>query len=177
MSGLMQSVNGNVYEYGQAGADLYITNGGMIDWTFGTYNIPSYTLELPPIDQEHGGFFNAEEDIEPIFNENLPGMLYLIDWTVQNFGPGVPPSTRRERRYEPRANLKDKNQFGRETRYEGEDKAQTQSSKVKYNDPEISGVNSNTTDSRSKTTDVRIKAINARKYSPKVVKEHKNKKD
>jgi len=157
MSGLMQAVNGNIYEYGQAGADLYLTNGGMIDWTFGTYNIPSYTLELPPVDEAHGGFFNAEEDILPIFNENLPAMLYLIDWTVQNFSSGINPSARRERRYGPRANLKDKSQFGREARDEQDYKATTQDSKLKANEPRISGFKSTTTGFRSKTTDVRIK--------------------
>ena len=150
MSGLMQSVNGNIYEYGQAGADLYLTNGGMIDWTFGTYNIPSYTLELPPIDEEHGGFFNAEEDIQPIFNENLPAMLYLIDWSVQNFGSGINPSIRRERRYGPRANLKDKTQYGREARDGREDKATTQNSKLKANEPKTSSIKSKTAGSRSK---------------------------
>lgn len=163
MSGLMQSVNGNSYEYGQAGADLYLTNGGMIDWTFGTYNIPSYTLELPPLDQEHGGFFNAEEDIQPIFNENLPAMLYLIDWSVQNFGSGINPSTRRERRYGPKANLKDKTQYGREARDEGEDKDRTQNSKLKTNEPKTSGV-------KNKTIDTGSKEINVRKYSPMVIK-------
>ncbi|TET73070.1 MAG: hypothetical protein E3J44_01630 [Candidatus Aminicenantes bacterium] len=170
MSGLIQSVNGNIYEYGQAGADLYLTNGDMIDWTFGTYNIPSYTLELPPIDQEHGGFFNAEEDIQPIFNENLPAMLYLIDWSVQNFGSGINPSKKRERRYGPRANLKDKTQYGREARDGREDKDTTQNSKLKANEPKTSGV-------KSKTIDIGSKAINVRKYSPMVIKEHKRKKD
>ncbi len=170
MSGLIQSVNGNIYEYGQAGVDLYLTNGGMIDWTFGTYNIPSYTLELPPIDQEHGGFFNAEEDIQPIFNENLPAMLYLIDWSVQNFSSSINPSTRREQRYGPRANLKDKSQFGREAGDGREDKATTQNSKLKANEPKTSGV-------KSKTIDIGSKAINVRKYSPMVIKEHKRKKD
>jgi murein tripeptide amidase MpaA len=170
MSGLMQSVNGNIYEYGQGGADLYLTNGGMIDWTFGTYNIPSYTLELPPIDQEHGGFFNAEEDIQPIFNENLPAMLYLIDWSVQNFDSGINPSIRRERRYGPKANLKDKTQYGREARDGREDKDTTQNSKLKANEPKTSDVKSN-------TIDIGNKALNVRKYSPMVIKEHKRKKD
>ncbi|NIO49933.1 MAG: hypothetical protein GTN73_10960 [Candidatus Aminicenantes bacterium] len=153
MSGLMLSVNGTIYQYGQAGAELYLTNGGMIDWTFGTYNIPSYTIELPPIDEDHGGFFNAEEDIQPIFNENLPAMLYLIDWTVQNFGSIINPSTRRERRYETRANLKDRTQFGRELKDEGEDKAITQNSKHKVNYPKTSGLKNKTTDVRIKQTD------------------------
>ena len=170
MSGLIQSVNGNIYKYGQAGADLYLTNGGMIDWAFGAYNIPSYTLELPPIDQDHGGFFNAEKDIQPIFNENLPAMLYLIDWSVQNLGSGINPSIRRELRYGPKANLKDKTQYGREARDGREDKDKTQNSKLKANEPKTSGV-------KGKTIDIGSKAINVRKYSPMAIKEHKRKKD
>ncbi len=86
MSRLMQQVNGRVYEYGPAGASLYLTNGDTTDWTFGTSGIPSYTIELPPVDQLHGGFFNAEQEIGSIFRENLPAALYLIDWSIQNFG-------------------------------------------------------------------------------------------
>jgi len=120
MSGLMLAVNGALYEYGQAGEDLYLTNGGMIDWSFGTYNIPSYTLELPPIDAAHGAFFNAEDDIQPIFEENLPAMLYLIDWSVQNFGSSPNPSTMKEPRPRQRVWLKDRIQYGRGER-EGRD--------------------------------------------------------
>ena len=84
MSELMQSVNGNFYGYGQAGVTLYPTNGDTTDWTYGTYGIPSFTIELPPFNVAHGGFFNAEEDIQPIFNENLQAMLYLIEWSIDN---------------------------------------------------------------------------------------------
>ena len=83
MSALIEPVNGRLYEYGQAGDFFYLTNGDTTDWSFGVYGIPSYTIELPPVDQIHGGFFNAEEDINSIFNENLPSALYLIDWTIQ----------------------------------------------------------------------------------------------
>lgn len=85
MSGLIQSVSGNLYEYGQT--VLYLTNGDTTDWSFGSYGIPSYTIELPPLDYLGGGFFNAESDIQSIFAENLPAMLYLIEWSVQNFNP------------------------------------------------------------------------------------------
>ena len=88
MSQLIQNIQGNVYEYGQSGADLYLTNGDTTDWTFGIFGIPSYTIELPPVDVPHGGFFNAEEDIITIFEENLPAALYLIEWAIQNFNPG-----------------------------------------------------------------------------------------
>jgi carboxypeptidase T len=83
MSSLMQPVNGRVYEYGPAASSLYLTNGDTTDWTFAAAGIPSYTIELPPIDQLGGGFFNAERDILPIFRENLPAAIYLIDWAVQ----------------------------------------------------------------------------------------------
>jgi hypothetical protein len=86
MSALMQPVNGRVYEFGPAGAALYVTNGDATDWTFGVSGIPSFTIELPPVDELGGGFFNAEHDIDPIFNENLPAALYLIDWSIQNIG-------------------------------------------------------------------------------------------
>jgi nucleoid DNA-binding protein len=38
------------------------------------------------VDQLGGGFFNAERDITPVFNENLPAALYLINWSIVNFG-------------------------------------------------------------------------------------------
>ncbi len=94
MSALMEPVNGRFYEFGQAGAELYLTNGTTDDWTFGTAGIPSYTIELPPIDQLQGGFFNPEEDIQSIFRENLPAALYLIDWSIQNFGFSESKATR-----------------------------------------------------------------------------------
>lgn len=82
MSNKMQSVNGCVYEYGPASTSLYLTNGDTTDWAFGIHGIPSYTIELPPVDQIYGGFFNAEKDIQDIFKENLPAALYLIDWAI-----------------------------------------------------------------------------------------------
>ena len=95
MSSLMESVNGRVYEYGQAGDSLYLTNGDMTDWAYGVYGIPAFTVELPPVDYISGGFFNADEDIDPIFRENLPAALYLIEWAVDSYKTGdtrqIPP--------------------------------------------------------------------------------------
>jgi murein tripeptide amidase MpaA len=84
MSGLMESLNGTVYAFGPAGSSLYFTNGDTTDWALGVHNIPAFTIELPPIDELHGGFFNAEDEIQPIFQENLPAALYLIEWSIQN---------------------------------------------------------------------------------------------
>lgn len=88
MSDLMWAVNGRTYSYGQAGQAMYLTNGDTTDWSYGIYGIPSLTIELPPIDLFHGGFFNAEEDIQSIFNENLPAMIYLIEWCISQHESG-----------------------------------------------------------------------------------------
>jgi carboxypeptidase T len=96
MSSLMQPVNGRFYEYGPAAGSLYLTNGDTTDWTFAVAGIPSYTIELPPVDQLGGGFFNAERDILPIFRENLTAALFLIDWAVKNhkISPSTEPGAR-----------------------------------------------------------------------------------
>ena len=97
MSSRIQAVNGTFYDFGQAGESLYLTNGDTTDWSYGVYGIPSYTIELPPLDYLNGGFFNSEEDIQAIFAENLPAALYLIDWSIQNSSPppDPPPVIRR----------------------------------------------------------------------------------
>lgn len=80
MSALMAAVRGAVYVPGRASASLYTTNGDTADWTFGVSGVPSFTVELPPEDTAGGGFFNAEAEIEAIFRENLPAMLYLTNY-------------------------------------------------------------------------------------------------
>ena len=90
MSAKIQAVNGQLYDYGQSGTSLYLTNGDVTDWTFAMTGIPSYTIELPPIDELGGGFFNRQEDIDPIFRENLAAMTSLIEHSIQNYRPIVP---------------------------------------------------------------------------------------
>lgn len=87
MAGLMAAVRGTVYAFGRAAGILYTTNGDTVDWVFGVSGIPGFTIELPPVDVEHGGFFNDEAAIDAIFNENLPAMLYLTDYAVQHPSP------------------------------------------------------------------------------------------
>jgi len=91
MSALIQDVNGRTYESAQSGQALYLTNGDTTDWAFAATGMPAYTIELPPVDEMGGGFFNREEDIAPIFRENLPAMLHLIDWTIAHPNP-IPES-------------------------------------------------------------------------------------
>lgn len=95
MAGLIEAVNGRVYSCGRAASSLYVTNGDTTDWTFAAAGVPSYTIELPPVDIERGGFFNAEADIEAVFRENLPAMLALARRSL--VGQGEAGSGRRER--------------------------------------------------------------------------------
>ena len=97
MSTRIQSVNGNIYGYMQSGESFYLTNGDTTDWSYGVYGIPSFTIELPPANMLLGQFFNAEEDIQSIFNDTRPAMFYLIDWSIQNSSPlgGSPGEIRR----------------------------------------------------------------------------------
>jgi len=86
MSERIQAVHGRIYDYGRASSTLYLTNGDTTDWALGVYTIPSFTIELPPLDTPQGGFFNSEGDIQSIFEENLPASTYLIKWVIQNSG-------------------------------------------------------------------------------------------
>jgi hypothetical protein len=83
MSGLMAAVRGTVYAYGRSASGIgYTSNGDTTDWTFGTAGIPSFTIELPPADADEGGFFNDEAEIDGIFRENIPAMLFLAGRTI-----------------------------------------------------------------------------------------------
>ncbi|OGD27646.1 MAG: hypothetical protein A2V57_10680 [Candidatus Aminicenantes bacterium RBG_19FT_COMBO_65_30] len=84
MSGLIAAVRGTAYSYGQASRLLYTTNGDTADWTHSIAGAPSFTIELPPVDIDHGGFFNDEAAIGAIFEENLPAMLYLARYAVDH---------------------------------------------------------------------------------------------
>jgi carboxypeptidase T len=88
LSAKMLPINGRLYEYLQSGSASYVNNGDFADWTFATAGVTSFTVELPAIDELAGGFFNRQEDIDPIFRENLPAATFLIDRSILNFGPG-----------------------------------------------------------------------------------------
>jgi carboxypeptidase T len=87
MSALIAAVRGTVYAYGQAGRSLYLTNGETTDWTWSVAGAPSFTIELPPVDADHGGFYNDEAAIDAIFRENLPAMLYLTGYAADHPQP------------------------------------------------------------------------------------------
>jgi carboxypeptidase T len=81
MSERMEPVNQRVYDYG-ASDILYPVNGDTIDWIYGTFGTPAFTIELPPEYLEMGGFFTPEEMIGPTFNENVPALIYFVNYFV-----------------------------------------------------------------------------------------------
>jgi carboxypeptidase T len=98
MSARIQAVNGRLYAYGQSGDSLYLTNGDVTDWAYAISGIPAYTIELPPIDWASGGFFNRQEDIDPIVQENLPAIVYLVDRAIRDYRPIGPAAFDLKRR-------------------------------------------------------------------------------
>jgi murein tripeptide amidase MpaA len=98
MAQRIQAVNGRVYTFGAASDTLYVTNGDLTDWAYGTRGVLAYTIEVPPLDAQNGGFFNSEADIRPIFLENLPAMTYLIDRCITDFVPASAPESGKSRK-------------------------------------------------------------------------------
>jgi hypothetical protein len=79
MSRRMAAVSGRVYITGSTEI-MYTTNGGACDWVYGTFAAPAFTIELPNATYLQGGFFTAESEIMPTFAENLPALLYFLDY-------------------------------------------------------------------------------------------------
>ena len=90
-------VNGRLYNYGSSEA-LYLTNGDTCDWIYGTFGAPAFTIELPPEYMVFGGFFTPEEMINSAFNENLPALLYFVNYFITgpdgDSNPGVFPRSK-----------------------------------------------------------------------------------
>ena len=88
MSGLAERMYANAerihrkhYEPQQASM-LYPAAGTTIDWTYGVFSIPSFTIELRPTKSENGawweGFLLPEEQIRPTYEENRAAAFTLI---------------------------------------------------------------------------------------------------
>jgi carboxypeptidase T len=91
MSNRIMAVNGRFYEYGSS-EELYLTNGGTTDWIYGTFGVPAFTFELPPVDFNEGGFITSEAMIDSVSEENIPALLYFINYFItplnqQNIDP------------------------------------------------------------------------------------------
>jgi carboxypeptidase T len=78
MANDIQAVHGKIYTPQQS-SQLYPTAGDTTDWTYGTYRIPSFTIELRPQNIEEGGFILPPDQIIPTWEENRPAAFRLLD--------------------------------------------------------------------------------------------------
>jgi carboxypeptidase T len=85
MQQLIQGVHGEPYTVQQA-SDLYPTAGDTTDWTYGEYDIPSFTIELRPDTAEEGGFILPADQIQPTWEENQPAALEFIRYSFDRQG-------------------------------------------------------------------------------------------
>ena len=78
MQTLIEGVHGKVY-VPQQSSQLYPTAGDTTDWTYGTYGIPSFTIELRPRTFQEGGFILPPDQILPTWEENRPAAFRFIE--------------------------------------------------------------------------------------------------
>ncbi|MFJ2648406.1 M14 family metallopeptidase [Streptomyces sp. NPDC087420] len=60
-------------------SDLYITDGSIDDWLWGTQKIFSYTFEMYPASSSGGGFYPPDEVIERETSRNRDAVLQLVE--------------------------------------------------------------------------------------------------
>ena len=77
MQKLIRDVHGENYKPQQS-SKLYPTAGDTTDWTYGEYDIPSFTIELRPETAGEGGFVLPPEQIAPTWEENQPAAFEFI---------------------------------------------------------------------------------------------------
>jgi carboxypeptidase T len=82
MERLIQGVHGETYTAQQA-SQLYPTAGDTVDWTYGEFDVPSFTIELRPVSALDGGFILPSDQIEPCWQENLPAALEFIGHVLE----------------------------------------------------------------------------------------------
>jgi murein tripeptide amidase MpaA len=78
MQTLIQGVHGKIY-VPQPSSELYPTAGDTTDWTYGTYGIPSFTVELRPRTFQEGGFILPSDQILPTWEENRPAAFRFVE--------------------------------------------------------------------------------------------------
>jgi carboxypeptidase T len=78
MQALIRGVHGVIYTPQQS-SQLYPTAGDTTDWTYGTYGIPSFTIELRPRTAQEGGFILPASQSQPTWEENRPAAFHFIE--------------------------------------------------------------------------------------------------
>jgi carboxypeptidase T len=92
MQKLIRDVHGETYTPQQS-SQLYPTAGDTTDWTYGEYDIPSFTIELRPDTVEEGGFILPPEQIQPTWEENQPAAMEFIRHTLERPQPPAASSS------------------------------------------------------------------------------------
>ena len=105
MAGAIKAVHGVAYVPEQS-SQLYRTAGDTTDWTYGTYAIPSFTIELRPSSAEEGGFVVPASQIEPTYQENRAAAFLLIDRLLSS-GAARPAGLTRSASKRPRRAVKE----------------------------------------------------------------------
>jgi carboxypeptidase T len=86
MERLIQGVHGRTYTAQQA-SQLYPTAGDTVDWTYGEYDVASFTIELRPASALEGGFILPASQIEPCWQENRPAALEFVRHVLDKPAP------------------------------------------------------------------------------------------
>jgi len=87
MSSMIQSVHGKYYEAGPICETIYQASGGSSDWVYGDAGVFGFTIELR--DTGYYGFLLPPEQILPTCQENLPAILHLTEWALDQIGTDI----------------------------------------------------------------------------------------
>jgi len=82
MKTAIHGVHGETYRL-QRSSQLYPTAGDTTDWTYGEYDIPSFTIELRPDTVREGAFILPPAQIQPTWEENRPAALEFMKHVIQ----------------------------------------------------------------------------------------------
>jgi hypothetical protein len=95
MQALIQAVHGQYYEPGPINTTIYPASGGSVDWAYGDQGIFGFTIELRPV-SFIPGFELPPDEIIPTCEENLPAILHLTEWALNDvrIAPTGPPLER-----------------------------------------------------------------------------------
>jgi murein tripeptide amidase MpaA len=87
MQSLIQSVHGVYYEWGPICETIYQASGTSVDWTYADTNAFPFTIELR--DTGYYGFLLPPAQILPTCEENLPAILHLTEWALDQIGTTI----------------------------------------------------------------------------------------
>ena len=87
MHNLIQAVHGVYYEAGPICETIYQASGSSCDWTYDETGIFAFTIELR--DTGYYGFILPPEQILPTCEENLPAIMHLTEWALDQVGTTI----------------------------------------------------------------------------------------